>query len=159
MLIALVIVTASYPAGSSTSISPLAATVSCAFWKLRQGCQKLQGLLPLPCAATKTRASAAVSGNATMENTRSHRRHCPESGSGHERLRFPVAIAAPRVQSGAFRELFSEQLKFATASRSTTGSAVSLISLPRLIRHSARKNAINLSELGWNSATGALSPT
>src|SRR5262249_62350065 len=60
MLIDLVIMPAPYPAGSSTSISPPATTVSWACWNVRQGSAKVQGLLSLPCAATKTRDCACA---------------------------------------------------------------------------------------------------
>ena len=47
------------PAGSSTSISPLAGAVSWACWKVRQGEAKLQGLPSEPVADTNTRCACA----------------------------------------------------------------------------------------------------
>ncbi len=61
MVMALVIVSAPYPPGSSTSISPAAATWSCAYWNDRHGLVgALQPGASTPCAAeTQTRVGAA----------------------------------------------------------------------------------------------------
>src|SRR5882757_8162955 len=64
MLIALVMVTALNPPGSSTSISPPAAVLSCAPWKVRHGCVRVQGLASLPSPDTQVRPLSAEAGAA-----------------------------------------------------------------------------------------------
>src|SRR5262249_21197456 len=62
MLMPLVIVTAPYPPGSRTVISPAVSVLSCARWKVRHGVGRLQSLASLPADETNGRANWASAG-------------------------------------------------------------------------------------------------